>query len=227
VARWRLVSPGVAVAAVLAVLFTFWNLQDFRTAGRNYRRDAALSRADVFAIQVARDRVDRDFQPADARDPELETGHILGSIEDGRFLVSESDIRDAPEWVRQRADATLIAALRIGPREDEGAAGSRHRPQLEGVENARVRLKDGCTRLEPQLGTANVTLRSGTGRLLLSSEGPAKFSLRRFAQAYRPTPDFVLRGSRVLDLPRDRSTAPWHLGFTTGSAVRVCAGRRD
>jgi hypothetical protein len=199
----RLSRTGLVVLYAVVALALAGNLARLRDGARYYRAFAPSLRAQLSAIELARDRVDPAFMPASgpARFDVVQAGPYLAAVDRiGSPAYLESELARQPEGRRQQADAVLVPALRIGitPARAGEALGACERP--------------GPTFVVQPPGVA------------VTSPAGGRLALRRFASnATTPVGDLP-PGQRVdLRIPPDRSRRPWYASVTpTAAPPTVC-----
>ena len=231
----RGVRIGRAAAAVLVVLtatVAIANGGDLRAGARNLRLQAAVSRADLGALELARDQVkpgyravrfpgipfveidaDRYFAAADA----------LGSPAD-----TPGELARAHEQGRLAADAELANIEEITPRPSSARPGGAP-PQVDLVSGGSVDEAGSCVRFRPAVATqagtiAELQLTLPAGGLLLSVDEPATVALRRFAETFPKEPAARLApgGAAELKPGRDAAPQPWHVRLRPEGGLRAC-----
>ncbi len=200
----RLVAAGFAVAVVaLAGNISF--LRDASTFLRSYSES---TRADLAAIDIARDHVPPLFIPSAGvlSDPRLAASvqplrYLPAVARNGSFAFSPEELRGAPESDRADADAILGQAY-----------------SLHVVPAPPPRSRRGCARV----GSSDFELPRGGARILAQRGG--ELVLRRFADAPTvqagsiPAGDFM-----AIRLPGDRAPDPWRGQLTPAQPITVCA----
>jgi hypothetical protein len=204
----RLLLPALAVV-IAAVASNFLFLEE---SYESYKRTSQIERADLGAVEIARDTVDPGFVLSEDI---AGTGYV--PVEAGAYLsardafgspaFSEPELASAPAEARIPADKVLAAAL-----------GVKLRPATA------PRSRAGCrtVRLDPAEATT-VVLPAG-GALLRADAGPVKVDLGRFANTF-PVELGSLAGHRwsELAIPTDRSRRPWRAQLGGSGSAIVCA----
>jgi hypothetical protein len=205
-----LVTAAVTLAAVAS------NLVFLKDGKRWLENQTVLTKADLGAIEIARQTVD----PAFALAPDVAGTPSLIDIQAGKYLeavrefgspaYSPAELVDAPDVARRQADIVLSQALPLSTETFVGATPDPQRDCIdasgEGAEG--IRLSPGTTRIEV-----------GAGPL-------ASFDLRRFATGEFPVPTEGSPGASttLLTIPPDSSPRPWRLRVEAEQDVRVCRG---
>jgi len=204
--RRRLLGPVLAVLAA-AVLS---NVVFLHQAYESFHATTITERADLAALEIARDRVDPGFlldEPL-AGTPylHLEAGSYLSGIDAfGSPGFTPAALARSPETARADADRVLAAALAI----------ELHLRPPAGLSGCRT-LDGGGRALT--LPPGGVSLRAGNAPI----EG---LKLARFAGGEPPVtvPGRVPAGQAgVLAIPRDRSSRPWRMFVERGPDAAVC-----
>jgi hypothetical protein len=206
-ARGVALSRGALVALyAITALALGANVVRLREAGHFYRTSSTSVRAELTAIELARDHVDPAFVPPT-------TISYLALVRAGPYLATErrigspayslSELTRQPEATRKVTDEVLVAALRIAV-----APASPHEP----VRNCR-RLGGAGSASILAIGPPGVRLRSSTG---------GRVALRRFATS-ATVPVGSLAAGRAVDLriPADRSKRAWRVVITPAPASLV------
>jgi hypothetical protein len=207
----------VAISAVAAVALA-GNLIALRDGYRVFEREGQLIRAQLGALEIARDQVQPSFRPADAAfgssalvnldaGPYLSAAGAYGSPAD-----RPAELAARPEYARAATDVVLAQALRLRLEPLPARAGA-------GAECARLGAgPEGAPAAAP-LRPGSVVLRAADGR-------PVSVRLRRFAAETFPVVlGVVERGeSARLRLPRDAAGRPWQLELPAAREILVCNG---
>jgi hypothetical protein len=224
----RLALPQLLIGLVFAAAFTIPNLQAFRDGAAQHREHSADTRADLFAIQTARDTVDPQFRPTD---PPLDAGLYLRASADGKLVgFSEQELRRSPERLRRRVDSTLTGALRLraeaAPFEPSRAV---RPPPVTGLGQGALPRERGCVEADgrpSREARGEAELRPGQGLLVHSAgDHPAEVRLRRFGGGF-PNDAFASvepGGTEAIRFPLDRSRQPWRVQVSAPAPVSLCA----
>jgi hypothetical protein len=207
--RWALLAGGL-ITLVAAVC----NLTPLREGRDFFRRQTALTRADLAAIEIVRRTVDPSFElPAEiAGTPflnEIRAGEYLAAVREfGSPAYTPAELAVASEPARVQADVVLAHAL---PIEIETGAGS-----------ATVR-RGRCASVPPG-ASAPLPLPPGTTRVELAPGHPATIRLRRFALREYPlvTNGIPSASTTLLRIPRDGVARPWRLQLEAAQEATVC-----
>lgn len=216
----RISARGLAVAGAIAALAIASNVVVLLEGRDRLRRESVLTRADLGAIEIARDTVPPSFrlEPALAGTPTLinvAAGPYLELVEEhGSPAYDTGELARAPEFARNQADVVLGAALPVGAATRAGRSpagiGSRKCARSGGADPAEVPVP---------AGTSTVVLSPGPGAVL---------ALRRFSPAASAPVRFdeVPGGSTTrLTIPRDRARGGWRLRVESAQPARVCSRR--
>jgi hypothetical protein len=210
-------SPRAMLGVVAAIaVATLPNLVTLHDADNFLRYNARIDKAELTAIELARDEVDPDLliEPIGGQlDPSAELAFRGGTLETttdalipaGRYLravsdfgspaYSLSDLAEAPDYARQAADLELGVAygLRLIPP-------SSVPPTL-------------CRR-----SSAEQEVPPGSFLIMAPTRATVGVSLRRFGDAYSIDLGAVPAGAkRTLTIPPDSSPTPWHLQLGPGA----------
>lgn len=226
---WRALA-GIGVVAALAIAS---NVSFLHQSYKSYRATSELERADLGALEIARDSVDPAFrldeQIALTAYVGVEAGPYLAAVDEfGSPAYTPAEIAAAPEPARRAADLVLSRALGItftpapeGAVESEPAGATT--PAVVGDQvgwrtaGACVARDGGATTSVVELPPGGATLESGGG-------SPAEIHLRRFA-----VESFTIEAGRVspgaaatLVIPEDRAEEPWELEVRSNGPITIC-----
>jgi hypothetical protein len=201
-------SPAALLAIYAAgAISVATNLAQLRDGGHLARTDGAHLRAQLTALELARDRVDPGYVP------QADPLHLLGfragpllaaSDRNGSFAFSLPGLRGQPEDGREVADSTLAGALDLRVSSATTPPAGR-----------------GCRRHGRSEATDIILRPPGA---LLRSDVPQRVTLRRFAVIPTAKVGSLSPGqSAVVRIPADRAAAPWHAWLTPARPVTVCA----
>jgi hypothetical protein len=194
------VFAGCAVVLLSSINYLHQLAESGRAGGN-------VIRADLAAVEIARDTVNPDFIPdasfAGTADVHIPAGLYLEVADDsGSPAFTPQELAAAPEYARAFADATLARAeaLSLQP---AGSTGSRP-----------------CG----AIGSSELTLAPGATLVLEARGSDEKVYLRRFAQDSYPFFLGRLEPGKPaeLALPTDRSDVPWRLHVTGEGQVYSC-----
>jgi hypothetical protein len=204
IGRW--VTVGVLAVAVMATLSNFTRLRD---AANGLAGIAQKERGGLAALELARDRVDPDFELT------LQNSDVdyLGQV-DARSYFSAVDaygspayppaeLADGPEVARVAADKVSGAALGIH------LAGT----SLGGRHCLSVDTASGPTAPVPPAG---LVIRAQGGGVIA---GLRRYSTATFPLSFGRLP---AGQAELLRLPPDRSAVPWTLQLTGAGEATVC-----
>lgn len=201
-----------AVATVLAI---GPNVVVLHEASDYYKREAAITRGDTAALEIASRTVEPGFQ----LNPEIAGTPVLVNVFAGEYLeavaehgspaYSIAELEAAPPEGRRQADIILAHALPLSTRTMLGDYAA------SGGENC-VAAGDG--------GAEAVPVGPGKTRVEVAPGGEATLSMRRFATDEFPVALAAVPGesTTVLTVPRDNAPNPWYLHVAAGQTTRVC-----
>lgn len=204
----RLLIPAFAVV-VAAVASNFLFLEE---SYESYKRTSQIERADLAAVEIARETVDPGFVLSEDI---AGTGYV--PVEAGAYLsardafgspaFSESELASAPAEARLPADKVLAAALGV-----------------ELKPTPAPRSPSGCRVVRlGSAGAATVALPTG-GALLRANDGPVEVDLGRFADTFPVEPgSLTAHRWSELAIPTDRSRRPWRARLGGSGTATVCA----
>lgn len=196
----------VTAAIVLANTPSFYTTRDMLRSGSQY------TRAELGAIEIARDTISPSFATNDV-------AHFPAGIPAGVYLRAvdrygspaylPAQISSAPDAVRVAADGVLVRAesLRLEP-----APGS-------------VTKNGSCRTVDPARSPHGYVVElPATGLLVKAGSATSQIGARRFAQTGL-TPLKPLRPGEVATLTavHDRVSLPWRIAITSKAAFTLCA----
>jgi len=217
---------ALIVAAAVTIVAAGSNVVPLRDGHDFLEGQTVLTRADLAAIEIARDSVDPSFglTPEVAGTPfliDVTAGEYLEAVDEhGSPAYTPGELATAPEYGRVQADVVLAGALPVsietqGRGEGGGGAGS------GGAAGS-------CRTVRPGAGRP-LALRPGPTTIELPPGPPATIALRRFAAAEFPLVSEGVPGgsTTLLRIPVDRSARPWRLRVDAERGATVCrlAGR--
>jgi hypothetical protein len=203
------VAVVVVAAAVVSNGYFLW------AAYKSYRSTSEIERADLGAVEIARDMVEPGFlleeDIADTNYVTVDAGSYLSARDAyGSPAYTPEEIAAAPEPARVAADKVLAAALRL---------------QLAPLPAAGAPRRLGsCSRARPAQGSA-ATVQLPPGGVVMRSRapGPVAIRLRRFAPLFPVELGALRTGAWAqLAIPRDRSERPWQMQLSGDGPVLVC-----
>jgi hypothetical protein len=201
--------PVKAAIFVLCGLAIAGNLARLRDAADVYRDFSSTLRAQLTALELARDSVDPAFGPgAPAASDAIKAGPYLAAVDRiGETGYAESTIGSLSEGSRATIDATLVGALRIAPSPASKETGG-----------------TGCETREPVGGVVEQT--ATPPGLTVSSGAAAQLAIRRFADTATQPLGALEAGEQVsIELPEDRSDQPWVVVVSgLGATLTTCPG---
>jgi hypothetical protein len=221
----RFSSLGLAVLFAACAVSLATNIWLLREGTRNFRIGSTAAKAGFAMVELARNRVDPAFDAADVpssqsaqrgapvpRAPDLAAalidspaGAYLGIVDRyGSLALPLSELARETEGIRETADQVLTAALGLRLEVPKGPG------------------RGECTRTRAD-GGEPVGLELPSGGATLRSDAPAEVRLGRFGGV--PTAkvgSLPGGGRRVLEIPPDASSRPWHASLTGARSVAVC-----
>lgn len=225
---------GNAALAIATVAIVASNLVFLVDGKRLLKSQTQLARADLGAIEIARDTVHPDF----LLDPQFSgTASLIDVTASGYFAAADAhgtpadspaQIFSEPEAVRERADDVLVHALGVGLFQDAAGRTAGGPPRVLGAAATKAIRSGSCTVLPAGAGRRGARVEvSPPGPIIHVGVGkPAKLRIRRFSRTAFPVvlADLAGSSSAQLRIPRDRSHVPWQLQIAASQAVRVCGG---
>lgn len=207
----------VTLAAVFAVtlLAVASNLSFLKQSWLSYRLTSQIERADLAAVEIARDRVSPDFllteDIAGTAYVHIDAGHYLSAADAfGSPAYDENELAAAPEVARNTADVVLANAIGVSFSTRPEPAGGRR----------------GCVVVSPPAegDTRLVELPPGGATIEAPRRARAVIRLRRFSTENSPVTVGELAPGRIgiLEIPADRSQRPWVLDLEAQAPATVC-----
>jgi hypothetical protein len=205
--RVALSGRVLAVVGALVAVACLGNLQTLSAGAGGMRSAAVTVRAELGALELARDRAPFDFQPDTSRAPQVTAGPYLSAIDAfGSPAYHPRQLAAASEAEREAADAVL-RRLELGPLAPAWVP----------------RASDGACRAVAPGGDIEVP--RGGLTIVSAKRDVVAVRLRRFASAFPADPAGQVGGGGAskLTVVADRSLAPWHVQLTGTRPARVCA----
>ncbi len=217
--RWSSFALGILLAIAIGGAATgAWLLKNDGAAYRNGY--TAQAKAELTAIDIAGNRADPSFDPADklgldsaltypfaevrARGIPATAAYLEAARKYGALGYADSQIAGLSESARARIDAVLADAL-----------------GLKLVPSSRQASGPGCRRAGAGAGFG-VTARLPRGGALLETSGAGgAVSVRRFASASVQVGSLTTGRPAELRVPADNDPVPWRL-LTAAVPLRVC-----
>jgi len=198
--------------------------------GRVVRLESATNRAQLAALEVARDDVSSEL-PVEAggvttlSNPDMlfDAGTYFEVTKSyGSPAYSEGGLEGAPEQAREAADQLLARALPITVRPGFQPVLGAPLTVAEGSEYRR--RPGGCVQVVPSAGSPArvvVGVPSGGFTYAVARAAQPELKLRRFAEGFAVVPELPAGPARVA-IPRDRSDRPWQAELVTASRLDLC-----
>jgi hypothetical protein len=214
---WRFSRRALWVVAAAALLAIGPNLAQLKGGSELEREQSVLTRADLAALEIARDTVDQGFtlgSPEVAGTPSLAlvgAGIYFEAVDSwGSPAYSVAELEAAPANGRHFADLVLAAALPITHETAPGVAPSGG---------------SGCVEIAAgQAAGKDVPVGPGTTTVELTAGPAAPIAMRRFATDEFPVAVASPEGdtTTTITVPRDRADNPWFVHVEATQPVRVC-----
>jgi hypothetical protein len=223
------VPRGWVAAAVLALaaLCLPSNIADLSAGSNDLRETSFQVSAELGAMQLARDRVSPEYTPELHGFPDAVPAAPFFAATD-RYGSSPAatprEIADSPAYARHRADATSIAALRVGLHVAPGEGYPAVRRASFGASAGSIfRRSGGCVTADG--GKIDLVGLVPPVGLSIRSASRVAVGLRRFGDDFSRLPESVPPDSTgFLDIPADRErTRPWKVRLVSRRGpLRVC-----
>jgi hypothetical protein len=237
-ARGRaLTRPAGAVLAVLVAAAVLANAGTMRDAGRYLRQQGEIERADLAALELARNDIPARYLARGfpgypfiylRAGPYFDATAAYGSP-----ALSPAELASASEPARLVADAELIRIHDVALREPPADPLPGPAPSPTSVRGGDVTEARRCVSFRPDPVRADGAPRGlelsvpPTGLLVEASGGTARVEIRRFADGFsRPLADTLGPSSRgALRIPADDGSRRWQARVTPQERVSVCGLR--
>jgi hypothetical protein len=227
----RLGRPALAGVLALCLAAAAGNLSTLRDASTALVNTSAVIKGSLAGLEISTDSVDPDFTLNQENSgieffDYVRAEPYLSAVEDhGSPAYTQSELTEAPEPARIAADKVLAAALPVGFAPESFAAEAGPAPQLLAPRGAFVSASRGCIVVRPGAADAPtiVTLPPGGALLQPDRRGQTDLQLRRFAAEGFSVPIGKLRTQSRLEVPEDRSFAPWQLALSGAASGHVTA----
>jgi hypothetical protein len=191
----------VVIAAALLAFALPPSLAQMRTTGNDMRARSELAKADLGAVELARDDLDPSMRVSSGLLQPVAAGEYLEMADSyGALGLSPEEIEAAPPAIRRAVDANLVRLLPVAAEPEERAS------------------QADCERIQPGApGEATVP----QGGLHLRTEGGGELALRRFGDEFVGSLDLPAGESSLL-IPGDESDRPWVARVSAEGAVALC-----
>ncbi|MBS1846356.1 MAG: hypothetical protein JST53_18255 [Actinobacteria bacterium] len=218
--NWPFSRKALWIAAAVAALAIGPNLVQLKEGGSWEKNQSVLTRADLGALEIARDHVSPEFQLLSVESTGtaslglVEAGLWFEAVDKwGTFADTPSQIETEPEGGKEHADLVLAEALPISSAVEPGGLGP------SGPAGT------ACTTLPGGSVEKEVLLKPGTTTVEVAPGDAPVIALRRFATERFPVSVSAEGGATTaIDIPKDRASQPWFLHVEAGQEARVCTG---
>jgi hypothetical protein len=230
--RWVALLVACVIAA--AVITGAGTLRD---AARYLRGEAEIARANLGALELARDELGPDYV---ARwfpgypFVQLRAGSYLEAAEQyGSPADTPEEIAAAPEPARLAADTELVSIHSVRLRASAAPPELGAAPEVISSTGGELSERASCVRFRPDPAGSDETPPAldvtvpAAGLLLRSERGGATVGVRRFAEGFsRPlTNTLAPSASAALRIASDSDARPWRARVIPQERVRVCGLR--
>jgi hypothetical protein len=219
------IHPAVVTAVATMALFAIGaNLVALSMGSNQLRASSATVRAELTAVEIARNVVRRDFQPDPLLLPQVSAGPYLDAVNAlGSPAYSVATLEKSPEDLRAASDGVLERAevIRL-----EGMSAAPKNGPAPSADQRIAFEQDGQSCLRLTIPASGATFTSPPrGIYLVSGDGsPIHVQLRRFAD------DFAVAAVPVdgsgpiysLRLGFDDVSSAWHVKLLASGAIKVC-----
>jgi hypothetical protein len=225
----RLLAPAVVVVAAAVAS----NGLFLHEAYKSYLSTTELIRADLTAMEIARDTVDPSFyldeEFADTGFAYIDAGSYFSAVDAfGSPAYTIEELRGSPEAARFAADKVLLNALRVALEPTSAAslpAPDARAPASAGSAGVVEVPAAGCITAAAGEDAPLLSLPPGGVVIRAGAQPVTDIQMRRFATGRQFPVDFqtgIGPGEALrLPIPNDLSTAPWKLRLE-GAPATVC-----
>jgi hypothetical protein len=205
----RLSKRGLAILFAVAAFCLGSNLALLRDAGKRFRGYSASVQSQLAVLELARDRVDPDFDPPEASLVTAPASSYFTVLDRyGSAAYSLDELQRQPENVREAADRALADALEL-----------RLEASRAGVRGGGCKLTSGDVAAAATL----VDLPRRGAALRARGPSPAAVTLGRFGDLPSVELGSLSPGQpATLRIPPDASPRPWRAAVAGASSVEVC-----
>jgi hypothetical protein len=227
------VRPGAArrVFAIAIIFSVGLNIGWMAVYARHLRHVSEITRAQLGALEIARDRVRPSFEP-DSSFPlaRVTARDYFAAVRafDGSPAYSTAQLRGASEEGREAADRVLIRALSLGVTGGAVDRPSQRSAQVEQLIAGKLSRRGRCMTLSPRgnpKAVIEIAVRSSSGITLEPAQhDQTQIDIRRFAERFHPLSiNRDYSGSALLRTPLGRSADPWHVRLTVSTPMEICS----
>jgi hypothetical protein len=227
------VPPGAArrVFAIAMIFSLSLNIGWMAVYARHLRHVSEITRAQLGALEIARDHVRPSFEPDSSFPLENVTARdYFAAVRafDGSPAYSGAQLRRASEAGREAADRVLIRAFSLGVTGGDVDRTSQRSAKVEHLIAGTLSRRGTCMILSPgenPNGVIEIAVPSSSGITLEPAQRDrTQIDIRRFAERFHPLPiDSDYFGSVQLRTPLGRSSDPWHVRLTVSTPTEICS----
>jgi hypothetical protein len=216
---------AAAVTVILTAMVCLASLQLMRDLLPLMREKSRLLKAEIGAVELARDTLPPEMPLDQSRIPDGTVGLYLRARDAyGSPAASESELAAAAPDARKLVDFLLIkgAAPALEQSPDpftvQGDA-----PLHVAAQSAEVRPADSCLRISPSVPDAAVdVVVPRSGLVVRPSRGAVEVGIRRFADEWTPAGEVGRPQQARLTMRPDRARAPWLAQARGSEPFSVC-----
>jgi hypothetical protein len=230
ISRRALPAVLVIVAAIVVA-----NLGDLRTAAGFYRDAAALTRADLGALELGRGIVSSDYIPHGLGYPLVVVhagAYFRETDRHGSPAATPAEIATSTDVARGVADAELTHIHRVAldpaapaPPAHGGA------PTVDAVSGGTTSVHEGCVTFAPLAVAPPATRRAldltlpHDGLSITAEDAPLTVALRRFADGFPrdPLARMSAGATATLRIGDDAAAQPWHVRVAPQGRMTACS----
>lgn len=229
----RLKRGALALAAIVAVGALTSNVYLLVKAYESYRSTSELERADLAAVEIARDTVEPAFvleeEIADTAYVHVDAASYLSAADEfGSPAYTAKELLDSPEPARFAADKVVFNALRVGTAPAPAIPARAAPGATVGPDGLVAIPHEGCVAIAPDGPGPLLRLPPGGVVIAAGREPVTNIKMRRFARKdfsvdFRSGVD--ARQAIAIPIPRDGSAEPWKVRLEGGAATVCGLGR--
>jgi len=228
----RLLAPAIVV--VLAAVAS--NGLFMREAARSYERSTAIVRADLTAMEIARDTVEPTFfleeEFADTGFAHIDAGAYFAAVDDfGSPAYTIEELQGSTPEARFAADKVLLNALRVALEPVSTAGLPVNGAPAAGLDASGFAAvpADGCLAVPGGAESPLLALPPGGAVVVAGAQPVTDLKMRRFSDGVETPLEFPVDfqtgvapdRAMAIPIPADLSTVPWKLRLEGGAAT-VC-----
>jgi hypothetical protein len=222
-------SRAIARAAAIAVAVSVaLNVGWMIVWGNHLRRESNAARAELAALDIAREHVAADFHPSRAfRLKHVGARRYFRAVQEfgGSPAFSVPELRSASAVDREAADRVLVRALDLSLVRGTSPRGGAP-PTIESVTAPRMDRTGSCIEIDTKGGGVGLDLEPRFPAGVVIETAPAarlRVRARRFGDVYEAELRGPDSGRAILATPLGLAGDPWHLRLVSRTLTTVCS----